>query len=325
MKIGLSFFSALRTKGNPFDLCLTTAEWADTNGLCTIWIPERHYHSFGGAFPDPAVAAAAIAARTKRIAIRSGSVVLPLHDPIELVEKWAMVDCMSHGRVGMAVAPGWRKEDFLLCPTSYEHRHDLMWSRIEEVRNLWRTGAIQRSKEASAPLIAFPRPVQNELSIWIALAKHSVSVQRAAAARLGIFTHLVFQTESQLAAMIRNYRNDFPQGNVTVMLHTLVAKTDDEAQSIARAPLMQYLEQWRDISAGGTLRLSTEEEKILEEVSVAKYFKHKRSLIGSVNSCRVTLQRLERIGVDEVACLIDFGVTESIVLEQLDYLKQLIE
>jgi len=46
-----------------------------------VWTPERHFHAFGGLFPNPSVTSAAVAAVTTRIQIRAGSVVLPLHHP----------------------------------------------------------------------------------------------------------------------------------------------------------------------------------------------------------------------------------------------------
>ena len=47
--------------------------------LEAVWTPERHFHDFGGLYPSPSVAGAAIAAVTERVGMRAGSVVLPLH------------------------------------------------------------------------------------------------------------------------------------------------------------------------------------------------------------------------------------------------------
>ncbi|WP_298674688.1 LLM class flavin-dependent oxidoreductase, partial [uncultured Lentibacter sp.] len=64
-----------------YRLLLEGAKFADANGFCAIWTPERHFHAFGGPYPNPAVTGAAVAAVTKSIAVRSGSVVAPLHHP----------------------------------------------------------------------------------------------------------------------------------------------------------------------------------------------------------------------------------------------------
>ncbi|WP_420710283.1 LLM class flavin-dependent oxidoreductase, partial [Streptomyces sp. NRRL S-15] len=83
-----------------YDHLLETARFADRNGFHSLWIPERHFHSFGGLFPNPVVLAAALARETDRIRINAGSVVLPLHDPIRVAEEWSMVDNLSGGRIG---------------------------------------------------------------------------------------------------------------------------------------------------------------------------------------------------------------------------------
>jgi len=77
---------------------------------------ERHFHRFGGSYTNPSVTSAIIAAVTNRIAIRAGSVVLPLHDPIRVAEEWSIVDNLSGGRVGMAIASGWHVDDFVFAP-----------------------------------------------------------------------------------------------------------------------------------------------------------------------------------------------------------------
>jgi len=42
-----------------------------------------------------------------------------------------------------------------------------------------------------------------------------------------------------------------------------------------------------------------------------------------LQSCQPLLDRLEAAGVNEIACLVDFGVDEDLVLSSLKYLKQL--
>ncbi|MEZ5296781.1 MAG: LLM class flavin-dependent oxidoreductase [Ilumatobacteraceae bacterium] len=92
---------------------LESARWADQQGFEAVWTPERHFHEFGGAYPNPSVIGAALAASTERIAIRAGSVVAPLHQPPRIAEEWAVVDNLSGGRVGISFAPGWQPDDFV--------------------------------------------------------------------------------------------------------------------------------------------------------------------------------------------------------------------
>src|SRR5262249_49555636 len=77
--------------GDKYGLLREGARFADENGFVAIWTPERHFHKFGGLYPNPAVASAAVAAITTRVGIRAGSCVLPLHNPISLAPDWAPV------------------------------------------------------------------------------------------------------------------------------------------------------------------------------------------------------------------------------------------
>src|SRR6185503_19770559 len=101
-----------------------------------VWLPERHFHAFGGPFPAPSVLAAALAIVTRRIGIRAGSVVLPLHHPARVAEEWAVVDNLSGGRVGVSFASGWHVDDFVFAPEAYERRHDVTRRDLDVVRRL---------------------------------------------------------------------------------------------------------------------------------------------------------------------------------------------
>ncbi len=101
------FASAAQTAAeDSYRLLIEGAKFADRHGFKAVWTPERHFHSFGGLFPNPSLTSAAIAAITERVQIRAGSVVLPLHHPVRVAEEWAVVDNLSNGRVGISFASG---------------------------------------------------------------------------------------------------------------------------------------------------------------------------------------------------------------------------
>ena len=43
----------------------------------------------------------------------------------------------------------------------------------------------------------------------------------------------------------------------------------------------------------------------------------RRSLIGTPQTCAQTVRALADIGVDEIACLVDFGVPEAFALDSM--------
>src|SRR5580765_5740130 len=67
-----------------FDLFRESSRFADDCGFEAVWVPERHFHAFGGIFPNPSLPGVVLAEMTSRIRIRAGSVVMPLHHPIRV-------------------------------------------------------------------------------------------------------------------------------------------------------------------------------------------------------------------------------------------------
>jgi alkanesulfonate monooxygenase SsuD/methylene tetrahydromethanopterin reductase-like flavin-dependent oxidoreductase (luciferase family) len=74
----------------------------ENNGFDDMWLSEHHFIE-DGYLPSILPAAAAIAARTNRIRIASGVLLMPLHNPIRLAEDIATVDVISGGRFELGV------------------------------------------------------------------------------------------------------------------------------------------------------------------------------------------------------------------------------
>src|SRR5437667_9412496 len=117
--------------GNRYRLLLEGAKFADQHEFDSVWTPERHFHAFGGLYPNPSVTSAAVAAITEKIKIRAGSVVLPLQNPIRVAEEWSVVDNLSNGRVAISFASGWQINDFVLAPHNYVAPKRVMVRGIE--------------------------------------------------------------------------------------------------------------------------------------------------------------------------------------------------
>src|SRR5258708_1712077 len=139
MSFSLFFFSEDTNTGpDRYGLFLDSARLADELGFTAIWTPERHFDPFGASYPNPSVLAGALAMVTRRLRLRAGSVVMPLHHPIRVAEEWAVVDNLSGGRVAIACASGWHLGDFVFAPDDYAERKDVTWRNLETVRRLWR-------------------------------------------------------------------------------------------------------------------------------------------------------------------------------------------
>ena len=152
--------------GNKYRLLLEGARFADQNGFAAVWTPERHFHPFGGLYPNPARDGRrrGRSHHQARGQIRAGSVVLPLHNPIRVAEEWSVVDNLSQGRVGLSFASGWHANDFALMPDNYRERKDVMVTRHRHhppaVARRGGAGGQRDRRGHRGPYLPGPRPAR---------------------------------------------------------------------------------------------------------------------------------------------------------------------
>ncbi|MFE9613503.1 MupA/Atu3671 family FMN-dependent luciferase-like monooxygenase [Streptomyces sp. NPDC006012] len=313
-----------------YDLLFEAARFADENSFTAVWLPERHFHPFGGSYPNPALAAAALAARTRNVRLRAGSVVLPLHDPLNVVEDWAFVDNISQGRVDLALATGWNADDFVLAPDRYADRRAYTTQQVPVLRELWAGKSVTRRNGdgADVEVATYPRPVQPDLNLWLTCSSNPASFEQAGALGLNVLTALLFLNVEELAPRIAAYRaarerhgHDPATGQVTAMVHTFVGASDNAVRDVVRAPFLAYLESSVDLWKNYWPDLAKYQGVKLLEYAFERYFRTS-ALLGSVDKCTAFADALAAAGVDEVASLIDFGAPDRATLDALPYLDQ---
>jgi natural product biosynthesis luciferase-like monooxygenase protein len=346
MDFGVMFFSSVdRVGGAKYDLLLASARFADAHDFCAVWTPERHFHEFGGLFPNPAVTSAALSTITSRIQLRAGSLISPLHHTIRIAEEWSMVDNFSGGRAAISFGSGWNVNDFLFYPDRYQSRQKVMYEQIELVRRLWRGESIVETNTFGKPVdvVLYPKPVQRELPVWVT-SSGSVETFRSAG-RVGahVLTHLIGQDISQLADKIAQYRQAWTEaghpgrGIVSLMLHTFMGTSLDAVRAAVHTPFREYLrsalslEQLAAVGGGaisGGHKVAPQDipadmiEDLLD-LTFERYFET-GSLMGTVESCEPFVHRLIDAGVDEAACLVDFGAGDTeAVLRSLEVVNEL--
>ncbi len=334
--LDFSLFYFASEAGGPdtdrYRLLLEGAKFADQHGFKAVWTPERHFHSFGGLYPNPAVVGAALAAVTGRIQLRAGSVVSPLHHPARIAEEWSVVDNLSHGRVGISFANGWHDRDFTLSPGNFADRREVMRRNIGTVRQLWRGEAVEfpGGRGNAVAIKIFPRPVQPELPVWVTAAGSPETFKLAGEMNAGVLTHLLGQDLDDLGRKIALYRearraHGHGEGCVTIALHTFVGEDLTAVKEKVRGPLCRYLADSADLLKGLSQalypgaemkNLAPAEMQALIDYSFNRYF-DLCGLLGTPATCRTILQKLAALGVDEIACLIDFGVETDDALASL--------
>jgi natural product biosynthesis luciferase-like monooxygenase protein len=342
MKFSLFYFANEDPQGSDdkYRLLIEGAKFADQNGFSAVWTPERHFHAFGGLYPNPAVTSAALAVLTEKIQIRAGSVVLPLHNVLRVAEEWSLVDNLSKGRVGIAFASGWHSDDFVFFPGNYVDRKQVMLDGIEAVKRLWRgeSIAVRSGSGKDIEVRVFPRPIQPELPIWLTAAGSPETFIKAGEMGANILTHLLGQSVDDVLKKVSVYRDALERsghgrdsGKVALMLHTFIGENREHAREIVRKPFTNYLRTSIDLignlikSMNLPLKLGemTETEMgDLLDYAFNRYFETS-ALFGSPADCEPMIERLKTMGIDEVACLIDFGVDADSALAALPSLAAL--
>jgi len=160
-------------------------ELADQAGLDVAGIGEHHRSEYISS--APAVILAAAAQRTTNIRLSSSVTVLGSEDPVRVFQQYSTLDLLSKGRAEIMVGRGSFTESFPLFGKDLGDYDDLFAENLDLLLNL-RENEIVNWRGSHRPSIpnrgVYPRPVQDELPVWIAVGGTPQSAYRAGA--LGI-------------------------------------------------------------------------------------------------------------------------------------------
>ncbi len=320
-----------------YRLLIEGAKFGDSHGFNAVWTPERHFDTFGGLYPSPAVAGGALSMVTERIKIRAGSVVLPLHDAVRVAEELQLIDNLSGGRAGVAFTTGWQPDDFVLAPQAYADRQQVTYDAISLIHSLWKGESTTRKNGVGRDYTfkTLPKPVQPELPTWLTCGGGLPGFVKAGELGLNVLTHLLGQTIEELATKLEAYRaarkkaGHTGPGYVSLMLHTYLSDDPDAVFPAVHEPFKNYLRGSQALFAGFAKELgidmnnlTDEDRETLAEFSFKRYYETS-GLFGTPESCKGLVERLAAIGVDSLACLIDFGIGTDQVLDGLRHLDTL--
>ena len=115
-----------------YDAALDMCAFGDEIGIDGVIFPE-HHGSPDGYNPVPELMATAVGARTKRLEVILGAIVLPLHDPVEVAERIAVTDIICGGRLTTTLVPGYVEAEFSMFGKSMRDRARLMDEGLEVI------------------------------------------------------------------------------------------------------------------------------------------------------------------------------------------------
>jgi len=235
---------------------LKMIEYADRAGFWCYHVAEHHGTPLSLA-PSPNLFLASAAARTRRIRLGTLVNVLPLYDPVRLVEEICMLDHLSQGRLELGVGRGGSPTELLnFGVNGVDEARALYMEVFEMLMAGLRHGRIEHSgtrfrREATVSLRPYQRPYP---PLWFPTS-NAESVPWIAQQGLStLFGFLVSRTGADPAEMVEQYeqlwrstRSDDSRLNHHVaeplvghQRHVYVAETDAEALRDARIALAGF-------------------------------------------------------------------------------------
>lgn len=224
MRFGFGLITCERHPTDPrrpeeiYSHALALAEQAERLGFDSVWVSEHHFLD-DGYLPSLLPMCAAIAARTRRIAVGTGVLLAPFHDPIRVAEDAAVVDLLSGGRLILGLGAGWRPEEldaFGVRPGEAGRRLE---RSVRSLRQAWSEGLVSDGYPGVA---VTPKPTGGGPPIWIG-ALSEPGVRRAGRIADGFLATEVtpegFAEQARWAAEERERagRSDGPFTNAAVV------------------------------------------------------------------------------------------------------------
>lgn len=212
--------------------------------------PAEHHFSEYGYLASPQVSLAAVAARTRRIRLGTGVVVLPFHNPIRVAEDFALLDLMSDGRVDLGLGRGYQPMEFAGFGVDQTRSREMFDEGVRLIQQCWTKDRVtfQGKHYRADDLCVRPKPLQKpHPPIYMAcLSPESFAI----AGRYGfnIFMSSAFGLQAQQAKEgIENYRKaraqagfDPSTGQITNLFMIYVADSMEQATADFAGPVTWY-------------------------------------------------------------------------------------
>jgi len=133
-------------------------------GYDSLWVWDHILLGVEPNFPiiESLTVLTAVAARTSRIKLGTGILVLPLRNPVLLAKQLASMDQLSQGRLLMGMASGWYKREFDAMGVPFERRGKIMDENLEIMKRLWTEPMVDSEwgNHKVSKAVMYPKPVQ---------------------------------------------------------------------------------------------------------------------------------------------------------------------
>ncbi len=331
-----------RSEWRAYQEALEQIELADRLGFDTVWAVEHHFLVEFAHSSAPEVFLTAAAARTRRIRIGHGVVLLPskFNHPIRVAERAAALDLISDGRLefGTGRSSQYEQAGFEI---DTEQSRDMWQESLEMIPRMWTEDPFEhRGRFVSVPPRSIiPKPLQKpHPPMWMA-ATSPQSWEIAGRNGIGILGLTIFVSVPQLQERVRAYREALKQAtpvgrfiNDRVGAFTIVHAAETRQQAIANgatdAAINYLLYAFRILGGGANpgdagmqrdraadeIKSTPYRDLIAKEYPIiVKMMKNECTfedldqedmvIVGDVDECARKVERYQRAGLDHFIAL----------------------
>jgi alkanesulfonate monooxygenase SsuD/methylene tetrahydromethanopterin reductase-like flavin-dependent oxidoreductase (luciferase family) len=320
---------------------------AERVGFDRVWAVEHHNLRYYAHCTAPEVLLAHIAARTERLRVGHGVVMLPpaFNHPLRVAERIATLDILSNGRVDFGTGVGSSELELGAFGVNPETRHEEWEEAIRIIPRMWREQPFEHHGKYIdiPPRTVLPRPVQQPHPPLYVAATRDATLD--VAGRLGIGALcLGFGGPADIAQKRARYDRAIaarapgdlagvePTEHLSALCPAIVLEDRARGRTIGLRAQRFFVEALAHSYSGGpepdphVRSEAPREARISEETirlpgaeagsdpgsdAIAQAF-------GDPDDCRAYVRALEVAGADEVMFLIQMGtVTQEVCLETI--------
>lgn len=295
---------------------------AEELGFDSVWANEHHFHPFGGMIPSPPVMLAALSQRTSRVRLGSSVSVLPLHNPLDIAEQFAMVDLLSGGRLEFGAGRGFVAYDFEVHGVPVEEGQERMLESLEVILKAW---SGQRFRHHGKffhyeNIEVWPRPAQQpHPPVWIAATSNPASFELIGRAGHNLLSVAYLRPMEALGELTRIYRDaraaaghDMAATRIATHYQVVIAEDRAEARRLAHDALVRYMRLSIIAQSAAKSYVIRPESRALAEhgegIDIDQLVDQGRVLAGTPDDVVAIIERArDTIGLTSVDCTFTFG------------------
>ncbi len=316
---------------------LEQIQFAEEMGFEYVWETEHHFTEKFSYSAAPELFLTAVAARTSKIRLGHGVVLLTMNHPVRAAERAAVLDILSNGRLEFGTGRGTSEAELGGFNIDPEVSRDMWDEALEIVPKMWTRDSFEHhGKFWDIPARnVIPKPVQKPHPPLWGSGVSPQTFEIAADKGIGVLSFSL-SAPGQSEAAVKMYREriksanpvgEFVNNNIAAFTVTLCLEDDREAKAVggfaAGAYAMgaqQLYGKWA--KSDGAWRAWYGREYFTEvEVSpgeVDRMVDNSVVCIGDPERCIRVIKHWEEVGVDQIMCLMQAGrVPHEKVMESL--------